>query len=74
MIMIATNFYKSLFGYEDKLDIHLDTSFWEDSDKVTDEENEILAAPLSEEDIKTAIFGSYADGAPGPDGFPFLFY
>lgn len=24
--------------------------------------------------MKNAIFGSYADGAPGPDGFPFLFY
>ena len=38
------------------------------------EENNIIDAPLSEEEIKYAIFSSYADGAPGPDGFPFLFY
>ena len=24
--------------------------------------------------MKCAVVGSYADGAPGPDGFPFLFY
>jgi hypothetical protein len=24
--------------------------------------------------VKTAVFGSYADGAPGPDGIPFMFY
>jgi hypothetical protein len=24
--------------------------------------------------IKEAVFGSYAKGAPGPDGFTFLFY
>ena len=37
-------------------------------------ENNMLSSPLSEEEIRTAIFDSYADGAPGPDGFPFLFY
>jgi hypothetical protein len=29
---------------------------------------------FSEKEIKDAIFGSYAEGAPGPDGFSFLFY
>jgi len=38
------------------------------------EENEILCAPFSEVEIKYGIFSCYADGAPGPDGFPFLFY
>jgi hypothetical protein len=74
MLVIATNFYKNLFGYEDKLDIHLDASFWEDIDKVTEEENGILDAPLSEDEIKMAILDSYADGTLGPYGFPFLFY
>ena len=74
MIKIATHFYKNLFAFEDKLDIHLDSSFWKEDDKVTAEENGNLDAPLSEEEIKQSIFYSYADGAPGPDGFPFLFY
>ena len=31
-------------------------------------------ADFSEEETKEAVFGSYADGAPSPDGLPFLFY
>lgn len=41
---------------------------------MTVEENEALQAPFSEEEIRNAVFGSYAKGAPGPDGLPFLFY
>ena len=32
-----------------------------------------MEAPFSEE-VKEAVFGSYAEGAPGPDGFSFPFY
>jgi hypothetical protein len=32
-----------------------------------------LEAPFSEEEIKKAIFDSYSNGAPGPDGLPFFF-
>jgi hypothetical protein len=34
----------------------------------------MLEAPFSEEEIRGALFGSYADGALGPDGIPFSFY
>ena len=34
----------------------------------------MLDAEFSEKEIRDAVFGSYAEGAPGPDGFPFLFY
>jgi hypothetical protein len=44
------------------------------NDLVSEEENDLLDQPFSEDEIKEAIFGSYAEGAPGPDGFPFLFY
>ena len=74
MLNIATDFYKTLFGYEAKPNIHLKSSFWNDEEKLSEEENTMLSSPLSEEEIRTAIFDSYADGAPGPDGFPFLFY
>ena len=74
MLKLVVEFYKKLFAHEEKLDIHLDSSFWEVEDLITEEENDILVAPFSEEEIREAIFGSYADGAPGPDGFPFLFY
>ena len=54
--------------------MHLGPSFWEDGDLVTEEENERLQSNFSEREIKEAIFGSYAHGAPGPDGLSFLFY
>jgi hypothetical protein len=29
---------------------------------------------FTEDEVKEAVFGSYADGAPGPDGLSFMFY
>jgi hypothetical protein len=34
----------------------------------------MLEAAFSEDEIIQAIKGSYSEGAPGPDGFSFLFY
>jgi hypothetical protein len=31
-------------------------------------------ADFTEQEVKDVVFGSYAEGAPGPDDFPFLFY
>lgn len=52
----------------------MECSFWSVDEQVTAEENEILDKDFSEDEIKNAVFQSYADGALGPDGFPFLFY
>jgi hypothetical protein len=74
MSKIAIDFYKNLFAVEKRENISLCTDFWEEGDRVTYEEREMLDAPFSEEEIKEVVFSSYADGAPGPDGPPFLFY
>ena len=50
------------------------TIFFSASEKVSPAVNELLEAPFSETEEKEAIFSSYPDGAPGPDGIPFLFY
>jgi hypothetical protein len=71
--LIATDFYKNLFGMRIN-QISTSNSFWREEEKVTVEENALLTSPLSEEEIKNVIFRSYADGALGPHGFPFLFY
>lgn len=70
----AVDFYKSLFGREPDTNVKLDADFWDEDEKVSYVENELLEAPFTEEEIKVAVFGSYADGAPGPDRLPFLFY
>jgi hypothetical protein len=73
MLSIACDFYKNLFGFETKPNLHLGMNFWDPADLVTSAENELLEKPFSEEEIKAAIFGSYANGAPGPDSLSFLF-
>jgi hypothetical protein len=55
------------------MDINLDEDFWERDDLVTVTENNFLDQPFLKDEIKEAIFGSYADGAPDPDGFSFCF-
>jgi len=67
-------FYKNLFELEPVSWVRLDADFWEDDDKVSIQENELLEALFSENEIKTAMFESYDDGAPGPYGFSFMFY
>ena len=37
-------------------------------------ENELLEAPFTENEVREAVFSSYAEGAPDPDSFSFLFY
>ena len=68
MLDVATDFYKNLFGYEPRPNIHRDDQFWSEEELVTEAENALLERPFSEEEIKEAIMSSYANGAPGPDG------
>lgn len=65
---------KIFFAKDVTFGVRLAEDFWEPQDKVSSEENFSLTAPFTEEEIKEAVFGSYAEGAPGPDGLPFLFY
>lgn len=74
MLNIPVMFYKNLSAKEERGNINLDQDFWEDNEKVTLEENEMLQAPFSEEEIKEALFSCYAGGALGPDGLSFMFY
>jgi len=74
MLTHAVEFYKNLFGSEQESGVRLDEDFWSSEDRVTIQENELLEAPFSEEEIRIAIFESYAEGVPGPDGFSFMFY
>jgi hypothetical protein len=74
MVDHARQFYKTLFWEELRANIKLDEEFWEVVERVTQEENDILEAEMTEEEILQAIKGSYVEGSPGPDGFSFLFY
>jgi hypothetical protein len=74
MLTHAVSFYKNLFGKEPRSNLRMGDEFWEEDEKVSKEDNELLEAELSEEEICMSIRGSYVVGAPGPDGFSLLFY
>jgi hypothetical protein len=67
-------FTKKLFKAEPDNGVKLDENFWEEEDKITILENSLLEAPFTEQEIRIAVFDSYSDGAPSPDGFSFMFY
>src|SRR4051812_20175119 len=74
MLKVDTDFYKDLFKKEERPNIRLCHDFFSEEDKISADENLSLSAPFMEEEIKDAVFGSYGEGAPGPDGLSFLFY
>jgi hypothetical protein len=55
MVDHARQFYKNLFGEEPRANIKLDDGFWEMEERVTPEENELLEAEMTEEEIFQAI-------------------
>lgn len=65
MLNHVVEFYKSLFRAEPISGVSLEDNFWGEDDKINTQERESLEMPFSEEEIKKAIFESYADGAPG---------
>jgi hypothetical protein len=56
------------------MNIDLSDNLWNSNELVSELHNSNLCKEFSEKEIGDAVFGSYAEGAPGPDGFPFLFY
>jgi hypothetical protein len=74
ILRIAKDYYKTLFSGESRGAAALEEHFWGASDLITNEENSELTTPFLEKEVKDAIFGSYFEGAPRPDGLSFLFY
>ena len=52
----------------------MDESRTDDIPQVSDEENSLLTAPYSEEEVRKVVFLMEHNKAPGPDGFPAEFY
>ena len=62
-----------MFKFEERPDPSLNDNFFLVEDKIFVSKDSVLEAPFTEE-IKKAIFKSYSDGAPRPDGLSFMFY
>ena len=69
-----TNYYKGLFGAPEEGNFSLDESRTSDIPQVSVEENNLLTAPYSEDEVRKAVFQMEHNKAPGPDGFPAEFF
>jgi hypothetical protein len=63
-----------LFGELDEGNFTMDETRTEDIPQVSLEENGLLMAPYSKEEVRKPIFLMEHNKAPGPDGFPAEFY
>jgi hypothetical protein len=73
MLKIATNYYKDLFSKEDRPNIRLREYFFSHEEQVSPQENIELEKNFTENEVREAVFGPYAEGAPGRMGCPFCF-
>jgi hypothetical protein len=65
-----TEYYKKLFGASAPSNISLVENHIYDIPQLSTQENDILNAPFSEEEVFEAISNMEHNKAPGPDGFP----
>jgi hypothetical protein len=72
MATVTTDFYKTLYTSEGttNMDSVLNTILV----KVTTEMNGALLSPMSEQEVKEALFQMFPTKAPGSDGFPAHFF
>ena len=69
-----TEYYKGLFGPHIHNSFSMDETLRHDIPQVLEEENEVLMAPFSEEEVKMTVLDMEHNKAPGPDGFLAEFY
>jgi hypothetical protein len=69
-----TNYYKNLFGFPKQIEITSMEDQIHGIPQVSDEENEILIADFTENEVREAVFQMEHNKSPGPDGFPAEFY
>jgi hypothetical protein len=72
MATMTTNFYKTLYTSEGTTD--MDSVLNTIAVKVTTEMNGALLAPVSEQEVKEALFQMFPTKAPEPNGFPAHFF
>jgi hypothetical protein len=69
-----SEYYKKLFGDPVPSSVSLDEGRTEDILQLSAEENGVLIADFSMEEVHDAIFQMEHNKSPGPDGFPAEFY
>jgi hypothetical protein len=70
----VTNYYKDLFAAPSSNSFALDETRFDDINQVTEEKNNLLIWPFTEEEVREAVSQIEHNKASGPDGFPAEFY
>jgi hypothetical protein len=70
----TTNYYKNLIGIPEQTEIALMEDQIHDIPQVSNEENEILIAEFTKNEVREDIFQMEHNKAPGLNGFPTEFY
>jgi hypothetical protein len=63
-------YYKNLFGREERGSIRLQENLWEGGGCLTEEEAMSLIKPFTEAEIKAGLDDMKINSTPGPDGLP----
>ena len=69
------SFFENLYNDEENVSQEcMDEMVRDIPSLISPEETLHLEAPITEEEVKKAIWSLHPDKAPGPDGFPIRFY
>jgi hypothetical protein len=74
ILSVADGYYKYLFRWESRGSSCMGEDFWDSEGRVSPKEVRDLESPFLLEEVKAAVFNSYAEGAPRHDSLSFLFY
>ncbi|XP_048599931.1 uncharacterized protein LOC125595422 [Brassica napus] len=72
LVAIATSYFRQIF--ESSIPEDIEEALSEVPTTVTGSMNDNLTAPVTEWEVKLALFAMHPDKAPGPDGMTALFY
>ena len=70
----VVHFFSSLLSAKPEVGFRLASAFWSSHEQISNDENEGLLIPLSEDEIFDTIHSANSNAASGPDGFSIPFF